>query len=123
MTVSNLGPRGLGATLSSHVASFKQVANALGLPPVDWNEPKAFTFRRRKREGVWGWEIGLQVGRFWLNLHCDSSNEAPFLLKLNDARAWAIDFATRHGFEPMEQRRPPRTKPRPELRVIQGGTR
>jgi hypothetical protein len=121
VTIRNLGPRGLGATLADHARSFGQVASAFGLPPVDWNAPKSFTFRRRRRDGAWGWEIGLNVGRLWLNLTCDSRDSAPHVATLAEARAWAIGFAERHGFQPMEQGRPPRKKPRPRLRVIAGG--
>ena len=117
MTVSHLGPRTLGATLTGHVASFDPVARALGLPPVDFDAPKAFTFRRRKREGRWGWEIGLHIGRLWLNLSCCSTDPSPHLRTRDEARAWAIRFAERHGFQPMEQPQPRRRK-RPDLRLV-----
>jgi hypothetical protein len=118
MSVHNLGPRGLGATLRGHAVSFGQVAQAFGLPPVDWTQPKTFTFRRRKRDSVWGWEIGLNIGQLWMNLTCESTDPAPHVKTLDEARTWAIGFAERHGFAPMERKRQPRRKPRPRLRVV-----
>ena len=118
MTVTSIG---LSVILGDHLASIRGVRSAFGLPEVDLSAQKTFTFRRRRTEGVWGWEVGLCIGRFWVNLSCGDRAPAPFLRTLDDARRWAVDFATLHGFKPMQAAKKKRTPPRPRLRVIRGG--
>lgn len=116
-TVRSLGPRTLGATLAEGLASFEGARKAFGIPPINWSAPKHFTFRRRRTAGVWGWEVGLQVGRMWANL----SGVAPFLRRLPEAHAWAVGFAATHGFKPMVLPRQ-RKKPRPKLTLVPAPT-
>jgi hypothetical protein len=121
VNVQHIGPRTLGVSLGDAAASFASVAAAFGIPPTDWSAPKAFTFHRQRREGRWGWGVGLKVGRLWVNLGPDMIRDShPYLATLADARTWAIGFAERNGFEPMQV---PRTRrpARPVLRVIPGG--
>lgn len=118
-SISPLGPRTLGRTLSESMASFGPAAKAFGLPPIDWGDPKSFTFRRCKIDGAWRWEVGLNVGRLWTNL--SSYKVSEYQPSLSAAREWAIDFADRHGFKAMEAKSAPRRSPRkpaPPLRLI-----
>lgn len=123
--VRHIGPSTLGSVLREHHQNFARVGAVLGIPPVDWAAPKVFTFRRHRTAGIWGWEVGLKIGPFWMNLSCSHSPAspppAPFLRSLEDARAWAVDFASQHGFKAMEKGKPPKKMPRPKLTVLDGG--
>ena len=117
--VTPLGPRTLAVSVRPDT-SFLLAVSDLGLRPPDWeNGAKAFTFRRRKYDGVWGWEIGLHCDSFWTNLSV--KQVAPFPKTKAEARVWAIDFARMHGFQPKERIRPREPKSRPSLSVIDGG--
>jgi len=116
-----LGPRTLAVSMRPDT-SFLLAVSDLGLRPPDWeNGAKAFTFKRRKYDGAWGWEIGLHCDSFWTNL--SAKKVAPFPKTRAEARAWAIGFAQQHGFEAKERIRPREMKeqPRPSLTVIDGG--
>jgi hypothetical protein len=123
-TVTNIGPQSIAATLQLAKDRGMAVAReALGLPSIDWTAQKYFSFHRRKREGRWGYQIMLHVGRWGLNLAVQHPDR-PFPPTIHLARQWAVDFANAHGFEPMQKapppglRRPPRS---PRLTVHQGG--
>lgn len=113
--VTHIGPRSIGASMALP-DSFLKVADAIGLPVPNWSEPKAFTIRRRKYEGRWGWEIGLRIGALWLNL--EAHGVAPFPPTKAKAREWCVAFAQQHGFDPIEEARRECVNRPPSLRVV-----
>ena len=119
--VVSMGPRALAVAVRTD-ASFALAVTNLGLRHPDWeNGAKAFTFKRRKYGGTWGWEIGLHCDSFWTNL--SAKKVAPFPGTRKEARIWAIGFAQQHGFEAKERirTREPKEQSRPSLSVIDGG--
>lgn len=118
MSVLNLGPRTLGATLrGGALASWKQACGAFGIATPDMATcRKAFIFKRRKTGSAWGFDVWLWLDDHRLNLSaCDV---APELRTIQDARLWAIKFARKHGFEPYELPRIRRPKPLPKLVLV-----
>lgn len=68
-TVTSIGPKSIAATLQlGQDRSMRLAQDALGLPAIDWTQQKYFSFHRRKRDGRWGYQITLHVGRWGLNL-------------------------------------------------------
>ena len=79
--------------------SFTEIQKILGLR--DPGKPRAFEFRIREK----GCEVWLKfTGGLSLNL----SAENGYLKNRAEGRLWAIEFAKRYGFTPMEQSKPPK---------------
>ena len=76
--------------------SFIDVQAVFGLRRI--GKPYAFEFHRRKK----GCEVWL---RFHGGLHVNLSIEHGYFEHRAEGRAWACQFASRYGFEPMEYKR------------------